>query len=187
MSRVSPMVGKIGFNPRSSHTKDFFKKWYLMRPSLTLKQHFKQGSRVKWSNPGNGVAPSPTPRCSSYWKESFRVTLDYSRQLYLFKKKKKKHKTMRIKVWAIILFTFFRVTSPEFIRNFYLICYSVEIGNWLVIYISSLSSPKTKELTRLKCLIVCCWLFMKIGQLSNFLTWRLLRESNRVIRGLTIK
>ena len=28
------------------------------------------GSRVKWSNPGNGVAPSPTPLCSSYWKGS---------------------------------------------------------------------------------------------------------------------
>ena len=25
-------------------------------------------SRVKWNNPGKGVAPSPTPRCSSYWK-----------------------------------------------------------------------------------------------------------------------
>ena len=24
------------------------------------------GSRVKWSNPGKGVAPSSTPRCSSY-------------------------------------------------------------------------------------------------------------------------
>ena len=23
-------------------------------------------SRVKWSNPGKGVAPFPTPRCSSY-------------------------------------------------------------------------------------------------------------------------
>ena len=40
-------------------------------------------SRVKWSNPGKGVAPSPTPRCSSYWKGSFRVAFDYSHQLYL--------------------------------------------------------------------------------------------------------
>ena len=30
-----------------------------------------------------GVASSPTPRCSSCWKGSFRVTLDYSHQLYL--------------------------------------------------------------------------------------------------------
>ena len=27
--------------------------------------------------------PSPTPWCSSYWKESLRVTLNYGRQLYL--------------------------------------------------------------------------------------------------------
>ena len=32
---------------------------------------------MKW------VAHFSTPRCSSYWKGSFRVTLDYSRQLYL--------------------------------------------------------------------------------------------------------
>ena len=40
-------------------------------------------SRVKWSNPGKWVAPSPTPRCSSYWKGSPLVALDYGRQLYL--------------------------------------------------------------------------------------------------------
>ena len=40
-------------------------------------------SRVKWSNPGKGVATSPTPRCCSYRKGSLRVTLDYGRQLYL--------------------------------------------------------------------------------------------------------
>ena len=28
-------------------------------------------SRVKWSNPGKGVAPCPTPWCSSYQKEAF--------------------------------------------------------------------------------------------------------------------
>ena len=38
-------------------------------------------SRVKWSNPGKGVAPSPTPRCCSYRKGSLQVTLDYGRQL----------------------------------------------------------------------------------------------------------
>ena len=58
------------------------KKWYLMPPCLALRI-IRWGSRVTWSNPGNGVAPSPTPRCSSYWKRSLRVTLDYGRQLYL--------------------------------------------------------------------------------------------------------
>ena len=32
--------------------------------------------RVKWSNPGNGVIPSPTPQCGTYRKGSLRVTLD---------------------------------------------------------------------------------------------------------------
>ena len=36
-------------------------------------------SMVKWSSPGKGVAPSPTPRCCSYWKGSLLVALDYSR------------------------------------------------------------------------------------------------------------
>ena len=37
------------------------KKWYLMLPCLTL-SIIRYGSRVKWSNPGKGVAPFPTPR-----------------------------------------------------------------------------------------------------------------------------
>ena len=58
------------------------KKWYLMPPCLTL-SIIRYGSRVKWSNSGKGVAPSPTPWCSSYRKGSLRVTLDYCRQFYL--------------------------------------------------------------------------------------------------------
>ena len=41
------------------------KKWYLMPPSLTL-SIIRWVSRVKWSNPGKGVAPSSTSRCGSY-------------------------------------------------------------------------------------------------------------------------
>ena len=51
------------------------KKWFLMPPCLALST-IRWGSRVKWSNPGNGVAPSPTPLCGSYWKGNLRVTLD---------------------------------------------------------------------------------------------------------------
>ena len=58
------------------------KKWYLMPLCLTL-SIIRYGSRVKWSNQEKGVAPSPTPCCSIYWKESLLVTLDYSHQLYL--------------------------------------------------------------------------------------------------------
>ena len=56
-------------------------KWYLMPPCLTL-SIIRYRSRVKWSNPGKGIAPSPTPWCSSYRKGSLQVTLDYGRQLY---------------------------------------------------------------------------------------------------------
>ena len=71
----------LGFYPRSSHTRDL-KKWYLMLPFLTLSIRM-YASRVKWSNPGNGVSTSPTPRFSSYWKGTLEVTLDCGRQLYL--------------------------------------------------------------------------------------------------------
>ena len=39
-------------------------------------------TRVKWSNPGKRVAPSPSPQCSSYWKGRMWVALNYSRQVY---------------------------------------------------------------------------------------------------------
>ena len=76
-----PNVWDTRFNPRLSHTKDS-KKWSLMLPCLTF-SIIRYRSRVKWSNPGNGVVPSPPPRCSSYWKGSFQVALNYGHQLYL--------------------------------------------------------------------------------------------------------
>ena len=39
-------------------------KIVLIPPYLTL-SNSRYVSRVKWSNPGKGVAPSPPPRCSS--------------------------------------------------------------------------------------------------------------------------
>ena len=56
-------------------------KWYLIPPCLTL-SIMRYVSRVKWSHPGEGVSPFPTPQCSSYWKGSLRVTFDYSCHLY---------------------------------------------------------------------------------------------------------
>ena len=41
-------------------------------------------SRVKWSNPGKGLAPFPTLRCCSYWKGSLLVALDNGRQFYIY-------------------------------------------------------------------------------------------------------
>ena len=59
-------------------------KWYLIPPCLTL-SIIRYISRVKWSNPGKGVAPASPPWCSSYWKGSLRVALDYSCQLYFYR------------------------------------------------------------------------------------------------------
>ena len=39
---------------------------------------------AKWSNPGNGIVPSPTSRYSSYWKGSLLVINDQGRQLYFY-------------------------------------------------------------------------------------------------------
>ena len=46
----------------------------VLDTSLLNTQQYKVRIKVKWSNPGKGVAPSPTPRCSSYWKGGFRET-----------------------------------------------------------------------------------------------------------------
>ena len=50
----------MGFNPRSTHTKDL-KTCYLMLLCLT-RSIIRYGSRVKWSNAGEGVLPFLTPR-----------------------------------------------------------------------------------------------------------------------------
>ena len=63
-SSVRHLSGRPGFNPRSSLSKGF-KNGPLMLPCLTL-SHIRYVSRVKWSNPGKGVAPSWTPRYRSY-------------------------------------------------------------------------------------------------------------------------
>ena len=44
------------------------KKWYLMLSCLTL-SIIRYGPRVKWSNQGKGVVPSPALWCSSYRKK----------------------------------------------------------------------------------------------------------------------
>ena len=41
-------------------------------PSCLTLSIISYGTRIKWSNPGNRVKPSPTPLCSSYWKGTFR-------------------------------------------------------------------------------------------------------------------
>ena len=46
------------------------KKWYLMPLCLTF-SIIRYVSRVKWSNPGKRVTPSPIFLWSSYWKGAF--------------------------------------------------------------------------------------------------------------------
>ena len=55
----------------------------VLDASLLNTQHYKVRIKGKEGKFREGVAPSPTPWCSSYRKGSLRVTLDYGRQLYL--------------------------------------------------------------------------------------------------------
>ena len=83
------MVRAFGNGPRdlgsipSGVILETQKKWYLMLPCLALSIIIRYVSRVKLSNPEKGVAPSPTPRCSSYWKGCLRVTLDYVKNTFI--------------------------------------------------------------------------------------------------------
>ena len=51
--------------------------------SLLNTNHYKVQIKGKWNNPGKGVASFQTPRCSSYWKENLRVSLNYGQPIYL--------------------------------------------------------------------------------------------------------
>ena len=55
----------------------------VLDASLLNTQHYKVRIKGKVEQSREGVAPSPTPWCSSYRKGSLRDTLDYGRQLYL--------------------------------------------------------------------------------------------------------
>ena len=55
----------------------------VLDASLLNTRHHKVRIKGKVEQSREGVAPSPTPWCSSYRKGSLRVTLDYGRQLYL--------------------------------------------------------------------------------------------------------
>ena len=56
----------------------------VLDASLLNTQHYKVRIKGKVEQFREGVAPSPTPWCSSYRKGSLRVTLDYGRQLYFY-------------------------------------------------------------------------------------------------------
>ena len=56
----------------------------VLDASLLNTQHYKVWIKGKVGQSREGVAPSPTPWCSSYRKGSLRVTLNYGRQLFFF-------------------------------------------------------------------------------------------------------
>ena len=58
----------------------------LLDAALFNTQHYKVRikDKVEQSREWSSTLPT-TPRCSSYWKGSLRVTLEYGRQLYLFR------------------------------------------------------------------------------------------------------
>ena len=60
---VHQWPGRPGFNIRSSHTKD---SKMVLDAALPNTQRYKVWIKGKWRNPGKGVAPSTTSRCSSY-------------------------------------------------------------------------------------------------------------------------
>ena len=69
-------------------------KMVLVTSWLNTQHYIRYGSRVKWSNPGKGAAPSLTPWCCSNWKGSLWVTLDYGHQLYYI---------INIYLWMLIM------------------------------------------------------------------------------------
>ena len=52
-----------------------------MPPCLTL-NIIRYIPRVKWNNPGKWVVPSPAHQCTSNWKGSLWITLDYNQTTY---------------------------------------------------------------------------------------------------------
>ena len=56
----------------------------VLDASLFNTQHYKVRIKGKWSNPWKGVVSFPTPWCSSYWKGSLQVTLQYGRPTYIY-------------------------------------------------------------------------------------------------------
>ena len=67
-------LGDQGLIPSRVILKTQKKKGHMLNT-----QHYMIRSKGKWTNPGKGVTPSSTLQCSSYWKGSFLVALDYCR------------------------------------------------------------------------------------------------------------
>ena len=71
--RMFPMAREIWVKSQVESYQRL-KKLYLMSSCLTL-SIIRFRSRVKWSNPRKGVAPSPTPWCSKLLKRETTLLL----------------------------------------------------------------------------------------------------------------
>ena len=83
MNSVHSWSRRPGFNPRLSHTKD---SKMVLDATLLNTQHYKVRIKGKVEQSREWSSAPPTPWCSSNWKGSLWVTLDFSRQLYFFYK-----------------------------------------------------------------------------------------------------
>ena len=118
------------------------KKWYLILPCLTLSS-ISYWSRIKWSNPKKGVAPSPTLWCSSYRKGSLRVILNYGHQLYLLPYKTSQSSLMLLTQnpsyrmgYHLVIIPYFRQFRPKASsdpRCMFLKCWNNSISCSLII------------------------------------------------------
>ena len=79
MARVTEVLSQVESYQRLRKKKKKKKK-RVLDTFLLNTQHYKVGikGKVKQSRKKK-LRPSFTPQCSSYWKRSLRVTLDYSR------------------------------------------------------------------------------------------------------------
>ena len=59
-------------------------KKIVLDAALHSTEHYKARIKVKLTNPRKGVAPLPTPHCSSYWKESLWIALDNTQPSYIY-------------------------------------------------------------------------------------------------------
>ena len=80
MERLANGPGDLGSVPGRVIPKT---QKMVLDASLLNTQHYKVRIKGKVEQSREGVAPSPTPWCTSYRKGSLWVTLDYGRQLYL--------------------------------------------------------------------------------------------------------
>ena len=78
----------------------------VLDASLLNTQHYKVRIKGKVEQSREGIAPSPTPWCSSYRKGSLRVTLDYGRQLYFYDTKFSSENSAALSVTMVLCIPF---------------------------------------------------------------------------------